>query len=77
MTYILAQMWENGAPSAREKSFGLPTGGKIVLSHVPKLKMLRFLSRIQIWVKNTNKIFDPVPDLHVGLWLLPHPSVTC
>ena len=73
VAYILAQMWEKGAPKTPKKNFGLPKGEKFSLPHVSMLKMLRFLWRIQ----TRKKFFDPLTDLQVGPWLLVHPSVTC
>ena len=52
--------------------------GRFFSTHVSTLKMLRFLWRLQIWVKATRKKFrPPLPDLQVGPWLLAHPCVTC
>ena len=55
-TYVLAQMWENGALKAPEFFFGLPKGEKFFFTPCVQPKMLRFLWRIQIWVQNTKKV---------------------
>ena len=43
--------------------FGGPLEGEFFLPHVSILKMIRFLSRNQKWVKTTKKHFDFRPDL--------------
>ena len=49
------------------------------LRHVSVLKMLGFLWRNQMRVKNAKKNSTPPPwpDLQVGPWLGAHSSVTC
>ena len=56
VTYFLARIWESGAPKAE--------GGKKFSTHVSILKMLGFLWRNQVWVKNTEKkFFGPLTRL--------------
>ena len=52
-----------------EKFFGLLTGN-FSLPYVSILKILRILWRNQKWVKNTQNIFDPRPNLRVRPWLM-------
>ena len=70
-----------GAEGAGFFPFFLPKGGgDFFQSHVCVLEILGFLGRNQIWVKNTEKNFDPLtrpPSRLLAAWLLTRPSVTC
>ena len=59
------------APKAPENFFWPPKGKNFSsLPYVSTLKILRIFWRIQKWVKNTRKKFDPRLDLWVGPWLM-------
>ena len=61
---MLAQTSENGAPKAPEIFFGGPAEGGQQFSFTPC-----------VFTQNAHMFLETL--LHVGPWLLPHPSVTC